>query len=106
MSNIYAGTLQGKLNITNTLHSDVSNNAALNSNITGNQSATGIRKIYYNNEEQEIIGRTAYITGTYQNLDDKPQINNVRLSGNKSFDDLGANSLTNMEIEELINSIV
>lgn len=43
---------------------------------------------------------------SYQQLDDLPQINDVTLLGNKSFEDLGADSLTNIEIENIINSIV
>ena len=39
----------------------------------------------------------------YENLDNKPKIEGVELIKNKTFKDLGANSLTNLEIEELIN---
>lgn len=42
----------------------------------------------------------------YATLSNKPQINDVTLQGNKSFEDLGALSLTNIEIENIINSIV
>ena len=43
---------------------------------------------------------------SYNDFDDKPSINEVELIGNKSFEDLGAESLTNIEIENIINSIV
>lgn len=43
---------------------------------------------------------------TYAELPDKPQINDVTLEGNQSFEDLGALSLTNIDIENIINSIV
>jgi len=42
---------------------------------------------------------------SYEQLDDLPQINDVTLIGNKSFEDLGAESLTNLEIEAIINSV-
>lgn len=43
---------------------------------------------------------------SYNELEDKPQINDVELVGNKSFEDLGAESLTNIDIENIINSVV
>lgn len=43
---------------------------------------------------------------SYNSLDDKPSINEVTLIGDKSFEDLGAETLTNLEIESIINSIV
>lgn len=42
---------------------------------------------------------------SYEQLDDLPKINDVTLIGNKSFEDLGAESLTNLEIEAIINSV-
>lgn len=42
---------------------------------------------------------------SYEQLDNLPQINDVTLIGNKSFEDLGAESLTNLEIESIINSV-
>ena len=52
-------------------------------------------------EEAIVIGSG---TRDYEKLKNKPQINSVELLGNKSFEDLGAEFLTNMEIEELINN--
>lgn len=48
------------------------------------------------------------ITGTsnYNRLKNKPQINGVELIGDKTFEELGAEGLTNIEIETIINSIV
>lgn len=45
-------------------------------------------------------------TITYKELKDKPQINDVVLEGNKTFEDLGAYSITDVEIENIIDSIV
>jgi len=42
----------------------------------------------------------------YAILTNKPQINDIALVGNKSFEDLGAETLTNIEIDNIINSIV
>lgn len=38
----------------------------------------------------------------YELLNHKPQIENVELMGNKSFDDLGLTNISNMEIEFII----
>lgn len=43
---------------------------------------------------------------SYNDLTDKPLINGVVLSGDKSFEDLGSDSLTNLEIDDIINSVV
>ena len=43
---------------------------------------------------------------SYNDFDDKPSINEVELIGNKELPDLQVESLTNLEIEALINSIV
>lgn len=42
----------------------------------------------------------------YNKAINKPSIENVELMGNKTFIDLGAVSLTNIEIENLLNSQV
>lgn len=42
----------------------------------------------------------------YDSLINKPQINEVELQNNKSLEDLNVNRLTNLEIEDIINSIV
>jgi len=45
-------------------------------------------------------------TTIYTELTDKPSINDVVLENNKNLPDLNVNSLTNIEIEDIINSIV
>lgn len=49
-------------------------------------------------------------TNNYNNLTNKPKINDVELKDNKSAKDLGLqeemDSLTNLEIEEILNSFV
>lgn len=45
-------------------------------------------------------------TTDYTEMTNKPQINDVTLQGNKSFEDLGAETLSNIEIDNIINSIV
>lgn len=40
---------------------------------------------------------------SYDRLMNKPKINDVTLEGNKSLDDLGVLTLTNLEIEEIVN---
>lgn len=42
----------------------------------------------------------------YAVLQNKPKVNSVELNGDKSFEDLGQSVLTNIEIDNIINSIV
>lgn len=62
------------------------------------------------NSEQLVTVAEETVSGggtkDYNKLNNKPQINDVELIGNKSFEDFGAESLTNIEIENIINSIV
>ena len=41
-------------------------------------------------------------TSDYNLLNNKPQIESVELQGNKTFNDLGLSSITNMRIEQII----
>ena len=77
-----------------TLHGIISSEASLNGSISSNNQLNG-----------KMTGSQTVITD-YDKLTNKPQINSVTLEKNKSFNDLGAKSLTNMQIESLINSIV
>lgn len=43
-------------------------------------------------------------TTNYEDLENRPAINGVELEGDKSFEDLGAEALTNSEIEQLLNN--
>ena len=76
-------TLMGTMN-SSPLIGSLSTNSSLKGTLTGGQTANT----------------------NYNELTNKPQINSVTLEKNKSFNDLGANALTNMQIENLINSIV
>lgn len=52
------------------------------------------------------FGETQTITTSdYPGLNHKPQINSVELVGNKSFEDLGDNPLTNIEIKAIFDRI-
>ena len=42
----------------------------------------------------------------YEKLRNKPQIENVELIGNKSFEDLGMTEISNLEILEIANKIL
>lgn len=41
-------------------------------------------------------------TSDYRLLSNKPQIENVELNGNKTFDDLGLSSITNLRLEQIL----
>lgn len=41
----------------------------------------------------------------YEKLDNKPQINGVELTSNKSFEDLGYHALTALEIFKLLDEV-
>ena len=43
------------------------------------------------------------LANDYNTLKNKPQIEGIELKDNKTFEDLGATSLSNIEIENLIN---
>ena len=45
-------------------------------------------------------------TKDYEKLINKPQINDVELIGNKSFEDLDAFRMTNTDIQNIIDSVV
>lgn len=52
------------------------------------------------------FGETQMITTSdYPSLNHKPQINGVTLIGDKSFEDLGDNPLTNVEIKAIFNRV-
>ena len=54
-------------------------------------------------EVQEVM-EGAGGTTDYDELNNKPRINNVELSGDKSLEDLGISPLSDSEIMEIINS--
>ena len=62
------------------------------------------------NSEQlaTVAEETVAVEGTrdYNKLKNHPQINDIELIGNRTFEDLGADSLTNLEIDAIINSVV
>lgn len=59
------------------------------------------------NEEQSIeLGGTytkQFLANDYSLLKNQPQIEGVTLKDNKTFEELGATGLTNLEIENLLN---
>lgn len=48
-------------------------------------------------------GETPEPTNDYEKLKNKPSINEVELSGDKSFEELGISPLSNLEIMQIIN---
>ena len=50
--------------------------------------------------EKSLVGATSYPL-----LSDKPQINDTTLIGNKSFEDLGVKTMTNLEIKEIFDRV-
>lgn len=44
-------------------------------------------------------------TSNYEDLYNKPRINGVMLTGDRSFEDLGEENLTNMEIATIFNRV-
>lgn len=43
--------------------------------------------------------------GSYPPLSEKPSINNVVLLGNKTFEELGVQTMTNLEIKEVFDKV-
>lgn len=62
------------------------------------------------NSEQLVMVAEETVSGggtkDYNKLKNHPQINDIELIGNRTFEDLGADSLTNLEIDAIINSVV
>ena len=59
-------------------------------------------------KEQEKINlelRGGKGTGNYNALTNKPSINEVELVGDKSFDDLGDHTLSNIEIKSIFDRV-
>jgi len=40
---------------------------------------------------------------SYEDLEDKPSINGVELAGNKTFEELGEQTITNAELAQIVN---
>lgn len=47
----------------------------------------------------------SYATKDYNKLNNKPQINGVELTGNKSFEDLGEHEMSAIEVINIWNSV-
>ena len=52
-----------------------------------------------------MVHNSATLAGvlSYEDLVDKPKINSVQLSGNKTLEDLGINELTEENLNEFLN---
>lgn len=46
------------------------------------------------------------VSTDYNDLKNKPEINGITLEGNKNLEDLNVNRLSNIDIENIINSII
>ena len=53
-------------------------------------------------EVNDYVGGLNIGTNNYENLNNKPKVNGVELSGDKSFEELGVSPLSNLEIMEII----
>ncbi len=67
---------------------NITANAQLSGNVTA--SATMANRIEVNN------------VSDYNLLNNRPQINSVTLEGDKSFDDLGLEGISNLELENIL----
>lgn len=80
------------------------NKKKLIGNISTNQGLIG------NLNNNSLIGNTQPVMvkseKDYEKMKNKPQINDVELVKNKTLEDLNVNKLTNIEIENIINSII
>ena len=65
------------------------------------------KDVNINSQNKEIKAEASFsqqlMANDYALLKNKPKIENIELNGNKTFEDLGAFSLTNIEIEKLLN---
>lgn len=65
-------------------------------NVVGSETIGGISP-----ENVTVVAPT-----DYEDIDNKPRINEVELVGNKELPDLQVTRLSNLEIEAIINSVV
>ena len=56
-------------------------------------------------EQIDLKMRGGSGTGNYNSLTNKPSINDVELVGNKTFDELGDHTLSNLEIKEVFDRV-
>lgn len=125
-SNINTYTTVGTYYVQNTTHASTMSNVPFNSGfimyvirtvdsldsykVQAALSWRGIIKTRYTSDSGSTWSDWSEVsegTGTtdYNDLINKPQIEGVTLSGNKSFSDLNANRITNTEIENIIEGV-
>lgn len=56
------------------------------------------------NDWRDLVDLYEYQQNDYEDLDNKPQINGVQLVGDKSFQELGDEPLTNSELKSIIDA--
>ncbi len=86
--------MQGQLE-RETIEGIIVNNLELNGTINNNSSLSGT-----------LNPITVQQVRDYNKLNNKPKINEIELKNNKSLEDLNVTKLTNIEIENIINSII
>lgn len=78
-------------------------------NIVDNSDSIGVNiKEDTNNVSTNISGIDFVSIGgvaDYEKLKNKPSINDVTLEGNKTIEEIGIESISNFEIEEIFNNI-
>ena len=83
-------TIEQKVSLTGTATQEASLNARINSNISLSGNASGSNRSG---------------TSNYEQLSNLPSIEAVQLIGDKSFEDLGLEECSNIEIDNLFRSI-
>ena len=90
-------------------------------NVTSNRASVSIgangSKVDFGNNEKQVKIESAknsiktgatytehLLANDYNTLKNKPRIEDVELKGNKTFEELGAICLSNLEIEKLLNA--
>lgn len=56
-------------------------------------------------QDVEVVEETATWNMDYNSLINKPSINDVELKNDKSFEELGVNTMTNFEILDVFNRV-
>ena len=85
------GVISGTVSPQEAVSGTVSPQESLDGDISAGQSMTG--HIY--------VPEALRVLADYEILENKPQIESVELVGDKSFEDLGLNGISNSEIENL-----
>lgn len=98
-----SGSLSGEIEERQSLVGELSAQS-LSGELSANEQLTGTLGVH-GTLEGEIVNPSAVYVYDYNRLDNKPSINEVELINDKSFEELGVRTMTNLEILAVFNRV-